>query len=120
MAKVTLPCLGVSAHGMLAGQLVYRHRLGETTAGVWKGKRDAKTEAQLARRRMFWEAKEIWPDVDPALKAEYAAAAAGHIESRTAGRSARCGGCLLPANAAQCEVPLAPEASIGVCAERSV
>jgi hypothetical protein len=82
MAKVMLPLLGVSAHGMLAGQLVYRHRLGETTAGVWKGKRDAKTEAQLARRRMFWEAKEIWPDVDPDLKAEYAVAAAvRHLNS---------------------------------------
>jgi len=82
MAKVTLPLLGVSAHGMLARQLVYRARAGMTTAGVWKGKRDAKTEAQLARRRMFWEAKEIWPDVDPDLKAEYAAvAAARHLNS---------------------------------------
>ena len=76
MAKVTLPLLGLSAHGMLANQLVYRTRPEGTTASVWKGKRDAKSEAQLARRRLFWEAKEIWPDVDPALKAEYAAAAA--------------------------------------------
>ena len=82
MAKVTLPLLGVSAHGMLAGQLVYRHSLGVTTASVWKGKRDAKTAAQLVRRRMFWEAKEIWPFVGLALKAEYAAAAAvRHLNS---------------------------------------
>ncbi len=82
MAKVTLPLLGVSAHGMLANQLVYREREGYTTAGVWKGKRDARSEAQLARRRLFWEAKEIWPDVDPALKAEYAdAAAVDHLNS---------------------------------------
>jgi hypothetical protein len=82
MAKVTLPLLGVSAHGMLANQLVYRAREGYTTAGVWKGKRDARSEAQLARRRLFWEAKEIWPDVDPALKAEYAdAAAPDHLTS---------------------------------------
>jgi hypothetical protein len=82
MAKVTLPFLGVSARGMLASQLVYRARAGMTTAGVWKGKRDAKTEAQLARRRMFWEAKEIWLDVDPHLKADYAdAAAVRHLNS---------------------------------------
>jgi hypothetical protein len=76
MAKVTLPLLGVSAHGMLAKQLVYRARAGTTTAGVWKGKRDARSEAQLARRRLFWEAKEIWPDVGADQRAEFAAAAA--------------------------------------------
>lgn len=76
MAKVTLPLLGVSASGMLAQQLVYRTRAGMTTAGVWKGKRDAQSEAQLAQRRKFWEAKEMWPDVDADLKAEFAEAAA--------------------------------------------
>ncbi len=82
MAKVTLPLLGVSAHGMLARQLVYRARAGMTTAGVWKGKRDAKSEAQLARRRKFWEAKEIWPFVDGDKKAEFAeAAAAKHLHA---------------------------------------
>ena len=82
MAKVTLPLLGVSASGMLARQLVYRARAGMTTAGVWKGKRDFQSEAQLTQRRMFWEAKEIWPFVSLALKAEYAAAAAvRHLNS---------------------------------------
>ena len=76
MAKVTLPLLGVSAHGMLARQLVYRTRPGGTVASVWKGKRDARSEAQLARRRLFWEAKEIWPDVGADQRAEFAAAAA--------------------------------------------
>ena len=76
MAKVTLPLLGVSAHGMLAKQLVYRTRPEGTTASVWKGKRDAKSEAQLARRRKFWEAKEVWPFVDGEKRAEFAEAAA--------------------------------------------
>jgi hypothetical protein len=76
MAKVTLPLLGVSAHGMLANQLVYREREGYTTAGVFKGKRDPQSEAQLSQRRKFWEAKEIWPDVSDDQKEEFAAAAA--------------------------------------------
>lgn len=82
MAKVTLPLLGVSAHGMLAKQLVYRTRAGMTTAAVWKGKRDARSEAQLDQRRLFWCAKEIWPDVDAESKAEFAeAAAVDHLTS---------------------------------------
>jgi hypothetical protein len=64
VAKVTLPLLGVSASGMLARQLVYRARAGMTTASVFKGKRDAKSEAQLARRRRFWEARAVWPHLD--------------------------------------------------------
>ena len=82
MAKVTLPLLGVSASGMLANQLVYRARAGCTTAAVWKGKRDFQSAAQLAQRRMFWEAKEIWPFVGFAQRAEFAAAAAvKHLNS---------------------------------------
>ncbi len=82
MAKVTLPLLGVSASGMLAKQLVYRTRAGMTTAGVWTGKRDLQSAAQLVQRRMFWAAATIWPDVDPALKVEYAdAAAVKHLNS---------------------------------------
>ncbi len=76
MAKVTLPLLGVSASGMLAKQLMYRTRPEGTTASVWKGKRDAKSEAQLARRRKFWEAREVWPSLDADKRAEFAAAAA--------------------------------------------
>ena len=76
MAKVTLPLLGVSAHGMLAKQLVYRTRPEGTTASVWRGKRDAKSALQLARRRKFWEAKEVWPYLSAAQKTEFAAAAA--------------------------------------------
>ena len=76
MAKVTLPLLGVSAHGMLAKQLVYRTREGYTTASVFKGKRDTKSALQLAQRRKFWEAKEIWPFVDADQRAEFAAATA--------------------------------------------
>ena len=76
MAKVILPLLGASAHGMLARQLVYRTRPEGTVAGVWKGKRDAKSEPQLTRRRKFWEAKEVWPHLDADQHAELAAAAA--------------------------------------------
>jgi hypothetical protein len=82
MAKVTLPLLGVAAHGMLAKQLVYRERAGMTTAGVWKGKRDLQSEAQLDQRRLFWCAKEIWPDISAESRAEFAAAAAvDHLTS---------------------------------------
>ncbi len=76
MAKVTLPLLGVSASGMLARQLVYRARAGHTIAGVWKGKRDFRSAAQLDQRRKFWEAKTVWPYLSAAQKAAFAAAAA--------------------------------------------
>jgi len=76
MAKVTLPLLGVTAHGMLARQLVYRARPGMTTAGVWKGKRDAESEAQLAQRERFTSAKEMWPCLDAEARAEFAAVVA--------------------------------------------
>jgi len=76
MAKVTLPLLGVSAHGMLAGQLVYRTRPEGTTAGVWKGKRDAGSPAQLAQRERFQKAKELWPYLDDETKSEFAAVVA--------------------------------------------
>ena len=80
MAKVTLPLLGVTARGMLAGQLVYRARPGMTTAGVWKGKRDAKSEAQLAQRERFTRAKEMWPCLDAEARTEFAAlVAADHL-----------------------------------------
>jgi len=72
MAKVTLPLLGVSAHGMLARQLVYRGYAGYNTARVWKGKRDAKSPAQLAQRARFQDAKELWPYLDAEQRAEYA------------------------------------------------
>jgi len=76
MAKVTLPLLGVSAHGMLARQLVYRTRPEGTVASVWKGKRDAKSEAQLAQRSRFRDAKQVWPHLDAETRAEFAAQAA--------------------------------------------
>ncbi len=76
MAKVTLPLLGVSASGMLARQLVYRARAGFTTAGVWKGKRDAQSPAQLAQRERFQKAKELWPYLDDETKSEFAAVVA--------------------------------------------
>ena len=76
MAKVTLPLLGVTAHGMLARQLVYRARPGMTTAGVWKGKHDAESEAQLAQRERFTGAKEMWPCLDAEARAEFAAVVA--------------------------------------------
>jgi hypothetical protein len=73
MAKVTLPLLGVSAHGMVARQLVYRARAGFTTAGVWKGKADAKSAAQLEQRGRFEGAKEVWPYLDAETRAQFAA-----------------------------------------------
>jgi hypothetical protein len=76
MAKVTLPLLGVSAHGMLARQLVYRTRPGGTVASVWKGKRDARSEAQLAQRSKFRDAREMWPYLDAETRAGFAAQAA--------------------------------------------
>ncbi len=76
MAKVTLPLLGVSAHGMLAKQLVYRTRPEGTVASVFKGKRDPQTEAQLAQRSKFRGAKEVWPHLDTETRAEFAVKAA--------------------------------------------
>jgi len=80
MAKVTLPLLGVAAHGMLARQLVYRARAGMTTAGVFKGKRDAQSAAQLAQRERFQDASALWPYLDEEARAEFAqVVAAQHL-----------------------------------------
>lgn len=80
MAKVILPLLSAAAHGKLANQLVYRARAGFNSARVWKGKRDAKSEAQLAQRERFTGAKEMWPYLDADAKAEFAAlVAADHL-----------------------------------------
>jgi len=80
MAKVTLPLLGVTAHGMVARQLVYRARPGMTTAGVWTGKRDAKSPAQLEQRERFEGAREVWPFLKEEVKAGFAAqVAAEHL-----------------------------------------